>query len=98
MVGALVCGMERAGAARFAFLLAVPAIAGATLHSAGEIARFSNQAPMAVLAGTAAAAITGVFAIDVMMRVVRIGRLFPFAVYCWAAGSLALVLSGLNGL
>ncbi len=98
LVGALVCGMERAAAARFAFLLAIPAIVGATLHSADEIARLSNLAPTAVLAGTAAAAMTGVFAIGVMMRVVRRGRLFPFAVYCWAAGSLALVLAGLNGL
>jgi len=98
LVGALICGMERAAAARFAFLLAIPAIAGATLHSVNDIAQLSDQAPAAVVAGTVAAAITGVFAIDLMMRVVRRGRLFPFAVYCWAAGSLALVLSGLNGL
>ncbi len=95
LVGALLCGMERGDAARFAFLMAIPAIGGAFVHSAGDITALGSDELGPVLAGAAAAASTGFFAIGAMMRVVRRGRLRPFALYCVAAGAVALGLSRL---
>lgn len=58
-----------------------------------------GQVPLLVpLAGPIAAAITGWFAIDLLMRAVRIGSLRGFALYCWIVGLLALAWGGINGI
>lgn len=95
IAGALGQGLDRATSARFAFLMSLPAIAGAMASSMGEVGLLLDQHAVAVAAGTAAAAVTGWFAIDVMMKAVQAGRLMPFAVYCGLLGAGALLLGGL---
>ncbi|MFP6625518.1 MAG: undecaprenyl-diphosphate phosphatase [Deltaproteobacteria bacterium] len=90
IAGALLCGLERGVAARFAFLLSIPAISGATILHLPEIAAVAAQNPVALAVGTLAAASTGWLAIDVMMRAVGRGRLLPFALYCSVLGALTL--------
>jgi undecaprenyl-diphosphatase len=98
---ALLLGVERELAARFSFLLAMPAILGALVfelkgHSFGN-ALVSGVAEAAVMvSGMLVAAITGIIALRVLLRVVRTGRLSMFAYYCWAAGLLAIVLGVLE--
>lgn len=84
-------GLEREAAARFAFLLSVPAIAGAILKKSSDLSSLVESDATAVGLGTLAAALTGWVAIDLMMRTVRGGRLLPFAVYCLVAGSVTLL-------
>lgn len=79
-------------AARFAFLLGIPAIAGAGLLElidlAGDEAGIGNE----VFVGLAVAAIVGYGAIAFLLRVIRSAGLRPFGIYCVAAGALAFLL------
>ena len=86
-------GMERETAARFAFFLAVPAISGAMVKNAAGVGELLAMGAAPVVAGTVAAALTGWVAIDLMMRVVRAGRLRFFALYCLVLGGLTLLWS-----
>jgi undecaprenyl-diphosphatase len=93
IAGALGRGLDRTTAARFAFLLAIPAIAGAMVGHLDGVGTVLATDPAAVISGTAAAAVTGWVAVDVMMRVVRLGRLMPFALYCSVLGLAAVATS-----
>lgn len=93
LVGGLLAGIERETAARFAFLMAVPAIAGATAKNAFALRSLMETGAAPVVAGVFAAAVTGWLAIEIMMRAVRAGRLLGFALYCLALGSASVVVS-----
>lgn len=91
----LILGLERRLAAEFSFLLAAPAILGATvwkgLEALRDPAAHSGLLGLYVL-GTALAAAVGVLAIRYLLWVLRRGKLDGFAYYCWAAGIIAIVL------
>jgi undecaprenyl-diphosphatase len=87
-------GIEREQAARFSFLLSVPIIVGTGLKELLDLA----QHPVAdgpggpvLLIGVLASAIAGYFAIHYLLKYLQHGVLYPFAVYCWAAGLASLV-------
>ncbi|MBO8141745.1 MAG: undecaprenyl-diphosphatase UppP [Firmicutes bacterium] len=89
-------GLERQAAARFAFLMAVPAILGAAaVEAAGLWAEglFSNGDLRILAAGAAAAAVSSYTAIAAFVRFVARGRLAPFAYYTWAVAAIILLLS-----
>jgi undecaprenyl-diphosphatase len=85
-------GLTPSAAARFSFLLAIPAIGGAALFSLLAVARQPdvNWAGLAVAMGCAAA--SGLVAVRTFLRIVRAGVLWPFALYCAAAALAVLVL------
>jgi len=90
------CGLRRRWTAEFSFLIAVPAIAGATLiklkdtfAQPGEVLRAVPWAP--ILAGSFVSLVVGVIALMLLLGAVRRAKLHYFAVYCWALGA-ALVL------
>jgi undecaprenyl-diphosphatase len=88
---ALSTGVERNTAARFSFLLSIPAIAGALVLKASDVMAMAREGdPVPLIVGPFVAFVTGVFAIGVLMRAVRKGSLMGFAVYCWAVGLLTL--------
>jgi undecaprenyl-diphosphatase len=94
---ALQSGVERTTAARFSFLLSIPAITGAlVLKSADvlEMARTGETLPLVV--GPLVAGVTGIVAIEVLMRAVRRGSLKGFSVYCWAVGALTLAWTAVS--
>lgn len=85
----LLCGLTRAESTRFSFLVAIPAIAGATLVKcrdllAGEQPQSSELAGIAV--GTFVSLVVGVVALRWLIRLVVADRLHWFAVYCVIAG------------
>ena len=88
---AVFAGIERKTAARFSFLLSLPAIFGAQLlslkDSIGTNAGFSEAA----LYGTVVSFITGYFALVLLLKIVNQGKFYMFAPYCWALGVLALL-------
>jgi undecaprenyl-diphosphatase len=95
---ALVIGMARPDAARFSFLLGVPAIAGAGLFEMKDaLAQLgvSGWAPLAL--GVATAAIAGYASIAWLLRYLQRRTLAPFVLYRIAMAVLlvALILSGL---
>ncbi len=93
---ALFLGTSRDFAARFSFLLSIPAILGAVLLQASELDADAHVDWGALAIGAAAAAITGYVALKLLIRLVRSGDFSRFAWYCWAmAGVSAWVwLSG----
>jgi undecaprenyl-diphosphatase len=102
--GALSRKLERDFAARFSFLLSIPAILGALVlqikdlfdaspvyeGSAGGI----GALPIAV--GTIAAAVVGFFSITLMLKIVRERSLRGFAVYVAILGVLVLADQNLS--
>jgi len=87
-------GLRRDDAARFAFLLSAPVIAGAGGKKLLELTRAAaagHDSWSYALVGLVAAAITGYVAIGFLMRYVRSHNLGAFAVYRLA---LAVVTVG----
>ncbi|MFN3928924.1 MAG: undecaprenyl-diphosphate phosphatase, partial [Thermoflexus sp.] len=92
-------GFVRSEAARFSFLLGIPALLGAGLVALRDLylIRFPPEAILPILIGFLSAALSGYFAIWGLMRMVRRRSLKPFAVYCVGVGVLTIVLSLLRG-
>lgn len=87
-------GFDRQTAARFGFLLSIPAILGAFLFSLGDIASgMSGTGGLAYVVGFVAAGISGFLAVRFMMRYLKEHRLRPFAIYTVALGLFVIVLS-----
>lgn len=85
---ALLMGFAGTEAAKFSFLLSLPAIAGAMILEAGVL--ISAEDLWIYMAGALAAAISGWASIAVLMRFLLRRRLLPFILYCLALGSLSL--------
>jgi len=79
-------------AARFGFLLGIPAIAGAGLLSAGRALDEGTGISVEIIVGTVVAGLVGYLAIGLLIRVLTSVGLGPFGVYCVAFGVVALVL------
>jgi undecaprenyl-diphosphatase len=88
---ALFLGIDRDLAGRFSFLLCIPAIAGALIISLKSTAAYSTIPATGIFAGTVAAGLTGFFALKILLRLVRKGRLYYFSPYCWVVGGMALL-------
>lgn len=91
-------GLERETAARYSFLLGVPAIAGAGLLAAVDLmqsATASEQIPELLLT-FASAAIVGYACIHFLLNWLRQRTLYLFAVYCMAFGAFYLFLTSLQ--
>lgn len=104
IAAALLLGVERELAARFSFLLAIPAILGALVFQlkdygapvAPTVGSYPPGTPSVIvmIAGTCAAAITGMIALKCLLGIVRRGRISVFAYYCWAVG-LLIIMTGI---
>jgi undecaprenyl-diphosphatase len=95
IVGGLGRGLAGTDAARFSFLLSLPAIVGAALVEAltteGLGAALLAGVPiLGLVLAFAAAFVSGLAAMVLLVKVVRIGLLHRFAWYCWAVGGAAL--------
>jgi len=87
-------GFDRPSAARFSFLLSIPAIFGAFLASLGGVGGgFAGVSAWAYIVGALAAALTGFLAIYLLMRYVKKHRMLLFAIYTALLGVLVIVLS-----
>jgi len=83
-------------AARFSFLMALPAIFGATLLSLGDLESVQTTQLGVYGAGMAVAFISGLAAIHFLLALLRQKRLIFFALYCWGLGALFLGVSFLK--
>jgi undecaprenyl-diphosphatase len=90
---ALYLGIDRSEAARFSFLLAIPAIAGAALLHLTELfsGSITGMGIPALLTGFASSFIIGYFAIHFLLSVLKSGYFKYFATYCLAAGLIVLI-------
>jgi undecaprenyl-diphosphatase len=84
-------GVSREAAARFSFLLSIPAILGAGILKLDELSG-ATETPAELVAGTGAAAISGFLAVSFLIRLLRTRTLWPFIWYRLVAGGLFVLL------
>lgn len=87
----LVRGMDRREAARFAFLLGIPVIAGAGILQGVDVVSSGATISAEVWVGMVAAGVSGYAAIALLLRLLTRFGLGPFGVYCVVFGSLAAI-------
>jgi len=76
-------------AARFAFLLGIPAIAGAGLLSLPDLLE-TGEAGGELIVAMLVAAVSGYWAIGFLLAALRRVGLIPFAIYCFIVGVLTV--------
>ena len=92
---AIYLNVDRKEAADFSFLMLLPVILGATLLQVLELLDVGGVIDWVPLVlGTAVAYASGIWAIKVVIAFVQQGNLQYFAYYCFAAGTLGLLLIG----
>ena len=96
--GALFRKLDRDFAARFSFLMSIPAILGAVVLQTKNLIDSSTSSDtvqsgvsfVSVAAGTITAAAVGFFAVKLMLKIIREKSLWGFAAYTGALGILVL--------
>lgn len=91
IVCGMLCGLERESAARFSFLISIPAIMGAVvLQLTAEGLEKIELLPL--ISGFICSALVGLVALKILMGMVRKGKLYYFAPYCWALGLIIVLV------
>lgn len=92
IVMGLALGLRRTEATRLSFLVAIPAIVGASIYGLKDVAEAGRlgYTVWQLGVGFLVAALVGALAIRWLVDVVRRGRLVVFSVYCWLVGLLVL--------
>lgn len=91
ITGGLLRGLDRELAARYSFLLGIPAIGGAGLLGLLDLMGTSNVNVTTLFVTFTTSAIVGYACIHFLMQWLKQRSLYPFAIYCAAFGSLYLL-------
>ncbi|CCO08177.1 undecaprenyl-diphosphate phosphatase [Desulforamulus hydrothermalis] len=88
IAGALFQGINKQAAARFSFLLSLPAILGAVVLQSVKLVggHAESIGLLPLLAGTVAAALAGYVAVKWMLAIIQRGSLKVFSIYVWLLG------------
>jgi len=91
--GALIRNLDREFAAKFSFLLSIPAILGAAVFQAKDIYEAGSGSIITapIIAGTIAAIVAGYFSVRFMIVLIKKGSLKYFSYYVFALGTLVLI-------
>ena len=87
IAGGLASGLRRRSAADFSFLMSVPAILGAAvldgwkLYKGGQLSAFAGDSLPLVFAGIAAALVSGLLAIRLMLLAIKKSKMKWFSLY-----------------
>ena len=86
-------GLTRETAARYSFLLSIPAILGAVILESRHFSAIAKNDISPYILGFIAAAVTGFLALHMLYFIIKRARLRIFAYYCWIlSGSILLFL------
>jgi len=88
----LFSGLNRELAARYSFLLSIPAILGAALVQVKDITSFDASITV-LLCGFLSALIFGYLAIKLLLKIIKERTLMIFAYYCWIVGIATILIS-----
>lgn len=87
----ILLGLGAREAARFSFLLSIPAIAGAGLYSIGGAwGAIRGHEFWGIFVGGVIAFLSGILAIKLLLSFLYRGKLVPFGIYCFVIGIAAL--------
>jgi undecaprenyl-diphosphatase len=97
IVASLFQGLDREEAARFSFLLSIPAIGGAGILEINTVVNsgLKGISWFQIIFGTIASAIAGYVAIKYLLHILKNGSLKVFSYYCWTIGIIIILLAGL---
>ena len=84
-------GLDRHKAAKFSFLLSIPAILGAQVVSIKDMIANNIVIDSVTIYATIASFITGLIALKLLLTLVHSGKFHLFAPYCWIIGSLVVL-------
>ena len=90
IICALLCGIHRELAGKFSFFISIPAIIGALLLSF-KAESIEHIGFLPIFAGFVTAAIVGWLALVTLMGLLKKGKLYVFAPYCWLMGLIAII-------
>ncbi len=83
-------GVDKETAARFSFLLSIPAILGAVVTKLDEI-RGNNINLLNLIIGTVVATVVGYIALRYLINLIKRGKFYIFSYYCWIVGLLVMI-------
>jgi undecaprenyl-diphosphatase len=89
----LFLGLNRELSARFSFLLAIPAVAGAGILGSKDIADGAHFSALVVCIGLVTSALVGYYSLKLLVFIVKKGQMYLFAPYCYVVGIIALLLT-----
>ena len=94
MTAAMFLGLTREAAARFSFLLGIPAIGGAGLFELRDLVKHGLEGAelSGLIIGVVTSAVSGYLAIDLLLRYLRSRTTYVFVCYRIGLGLLLLVL------
>lgn len=91
IAASLFSGLERKLAARYSFILSIPAILGAALIQTKDIVSFDSNIGV-LIGGFLSAMIFSYLAVKFMMGYIQKHSLVIFSYYCWIVGGLTLLI------
>lgn len=91
---AILCGLKRTEAAKFSFLMSIPVILGAFLLEVKDVVTETGGFYISptYIAGAAAAMVSGILAIKLVVRLLNNGKFRYFAIYCTAFSLVTIIL------
>lgn len=95
LFGGLISGLNKEFAVKFAFLISIPSILGSVIVEAPDAFKAGMDISFVgpVIAGVIVSALSGLFAIKAMIKLVSNRRLIGFSFYTWALGIAVIVYS-----
>lgn len=93
---AMALGMSPLAAAEFSFLMGIIAMAGAAVLLLPELTSASPELMASILAGGAAALVSGLLALIAFVWLLKSQRFYLFSYYAWAAGAAFILWVTLN--
>src|SRR3989338_873289 len=87
----LIQGVKGEKAAKFAFLLFIPAILGATILEARNITKITNFTPLII--STIVVVISGYFSLRLLLFIIKKRKFSYFAWYCLILGLVTLTIA-----
>ncbi|MDD9944707.1 MAG: undecaprenyl-diphosphate phosphatase [Myxococcales bacterium] len=91
---ALLLGLDRESAARFSFLMSIPAICGAVVLMLRDGIALAETDPLVLATGFGSAMLVGYGALVMLVALVRRGNLHRFTYYLWPAAIVAYLWLG----
>lgn len=93
LFGGLISGMNKEFAVKFAFLISIPSILGSVIMEAPDAFEAGMDISLLgpVIAGVVVSALSGLFAIKAMIKLVSDKKLVGFSIYTWAIGLAVIV-------
>ena len=93
LFGGLISGLNKEFAVKFAFLISIPSILGSVIIEAPDAFEAGMDMSLIgpVIVGVIVSALSGLFAIKAMIRLVSNRRLIGFSFYTWALGIAVIV-------